>query len=120
MNPKAKFCNMKERMRFKREAKRPEKTLTIKTETLTKNPNSTPITLTKVETLTSDNRLGKLVFTKDQPIEERIKFYKSLFPESGFVPNWIRNGFLTKEEALKNAIACVNKNVSVSDLGLGI
>ena len=109
-----------ERMRFKRREKSEKKTLTIVTETLTENPNKPPITLTKVETLTGDVRVSKLVFTKDQPIEERIKFYKSLFPESGFVPNWIRNGFLTKEEALKNAIACVNKNVSVSDLGLGI
>jgi len=117
-NPKARFCNAKERMRFKREGTRPGKTLTIITETLTKNPNKPPITLTEVKTLTGGEKILK--FTKSQPISERIKKYWEMYPDSTFVPNWVAHGFLSKEEALENAIHQVNKNDEVMGLGLNV
>jgi len=42
-----------------------------------------------------------LKFRKEEPIEERIKKYKEMYSTSTFVPNWIANGFLSKEEAVK-------------------
>jgi len=115
-NPKARFCSQNEKMKYRRENNRNNKEVII----VTNNRNKDEIIVTKVETVTSEDRLSKLVFKKETPIKERIEFYKSLYPEHTFVPNWIVNGFLNKEEALKNAIASVNRNMSVSSTGLNI
>jgi len=60
----------------------------------------------------------KLVFTTES-VEERIKMYKDLYPNSGFVPNWVAHGFNSKEEAIKNAIKAVTKNQGIINMGLG-
>lgn len=96
-NPKARFCTDAHRMKFKRWGEREGITRTLISEKpeQTDNPNIKPEqTSVKVETVTGDP-LKKLVFTTE-PIEERVKKYKELFPDSGFVPNWITNGFNTR------------------------
>lgn len=80
------------------------------------------VTSTPTVTVTVTERVGdkKLRFTKDMPMEERIKKYREMYPDSDWVPNWVAHGFLSMEDAINNAIKCVNKNQSIIDTGLSI
>lgn len=99
-NPKARFCNAKHRMRFKRENGRKGKTLTI----IEENPNNSekPEQVAVVA--------GKpLVFT-DETTEERIAIYKQTYPNSSFVPNWVRKGYNSKAEAIVDVLRKLGEN----------
>ncbi len=86
--------------------------------TVTKTPVSVTDTVTEEVSVTSRQEEKKLLFTKDQSIKQRIKIYKEMYPDSMFVPNWIANGFLSKDDAMNRVINLVNKSVKVSNSGL--
>lgn len=109
-NPKAKYCNDSERMRYKREGARKEETRTL----ITENPNKEKPEHIKIETLITPK---KLVFTNESQ-EERVRMYKEAYPNSNFVPNWIAHGYNSKEEALRAAIDAVESSKSIKNLGL--
>lgn len=109
-NPKAKFCDDKERMRFKREGKSEQITRTL----ITENPNKPEPEQITVETVTAPKILK---FTNETP-DKRIEMYKEMYPDSSFVPNWVRNGFNSKEDALQHAVRCINESKSVRSTGL--
>jgi hypothetical protein len=75
-------------------------------------------TVTEIPIVTNREVERKLVFTTE-PIEERIKQYKDLYPNSTFVPNWVAHGFNSKEDAIKSALKEVQKNKGIIDMGLG-
>ena len=79
-----------------------------------------PVSVTKSGiSVTKKDSVTELRFTTE-PIEERVKQYKDLYPNSTFVPNWVAHGFNSKEDAIKNAISEVQKNKGIVDLGIGI
>lgn len=85
-----------------------------------------PVSVTKTEdSVTKDVSVTVSVTEKKElrfttePIEERIKMYKELYPGYTFVPNWVVNGFNSKEEAIKAAIKAVTKNQGIINMGLG-
>ena len=53
-----------------------------------------------------------------EPIARRIEMYKKEYPDSTFIPNWVRNGFNSKEEALQAAIKAVEGSKVIRDMGL--
>lgn len=78
-----------------------------------------PLSVTKEGvSVTSRVEEKKLVFT-NEPIEKRIEMYKELYPNSTFVPNWVANGFNSKEDAIRGAIKAVIKNQGIINMGLG-
>lgn len=62
--------------------------------------------LTVTDTVTKEFDIRTLVFSKES-IGERIKKYKSFFPDCTFVPNWIAHGFNSQEEAIRAVINSV-------------
>lgn len=58
-----------------------------------------------------------LKFNKE-PIQKRIEIYKEAYPDSTFVPNWIRHGYNSKEEALQAAMKAVEGSKVIRDMGL--
>jgi hypothetical protein len=115
-NPKAKFCNQAHKMSYRRGKKYVGETVTVIKEIVTDNRNKPEIIVTEVRTVTDK----VLRFSSTMPIKERIEKYKEMYPESGFIPNWVAHGFLSKEDAIKNAISAVNKNDAVLSTGLNI
>ena len=85
-----------------------------------------PVSVTKTEdsvtkevsVTVSVTEKKELKFT-DEPIEERVKSYRDLYPDSTFVPNWVAHGFASKEEAIRNALMEVQKNKGIVSMGLG-
>ena len=104
-NPKAKFCNSAHKMSFRRGSKSENKTVTIIEETVTNNRNKEPIIVTEVKTVTSPEK--KLIFTDKQKLEERIEIYKEMFKDHTFIPNWILQGWNSREEAIKDVLKIV-------------
>ncbi len=80
---------------------------------VTKKGDSVTVSVTKPLSVT------ELKFSKEK-MDERIKKYRELYPDSEFVPNWIAHGFNSKEEAIKAAIKQVEKSIGVTSTGLYI
>lgn len=71
-----------------------------------------PLTTEKEVTVTKRDKERKLVFTKE-PIKERIKKYKEMYPESTYVPNWVVNGYNSMEEAIVSIVEKIRNDKSV-------
>lgn len=61
--------------------------------------------------------MNTIKFNKE-PIARRIEMYKKEYPDSTFVPNWIRHGYNSKEEALLAAMKAVEGSKVIRDMGL--
>ena len=109
-NPKAKFCNDKERMKYKRKVEAEQKTRTF----IVENPNKQKPEQTLISTIVKNR---ELVFTKET-IEERIKIYKRNYEDSTFLANWVAHGYNSKLEALHSAIEAVDSSEAIKNLGL--
>lgn len=110
-NPKARFCNDSERMRYKRKSKSEQETRTLVIE----NPNKLKPEQVKIETVVNPNK--ELLFT-NEPMDKRIKMFYEVYPDATFVPNWVENGFNSKNEALASAIRDINESKAVKNSGL--
>lgn len=112
IRPSKKTCSASCRQKLHREVSTVTKIVPIVT-----NPTVTEVK----EVIVTQDRSGEKVlkFRKDEPMEKRIEKYKAMYPDSSFVPNWVAHGFLSKEEAIKNAIKAVQQNQGITSLGLG-
>jgi len=121
LRPTKRTCSDTCRQKYHRNASTVTKIIPIVTKDrsiVTESDSIVTSTVTNKVIVTEGEK--ELRFTKDQPIEERIRIYKELYKESVFIPNWIAHGFLNKEDAIQAAIKAVNKNESIVSTGLQI
>lgn len=110
-----KFCDGSHRIAYFRRGVSVTRPVPV---SVTKTIDSVTKEVSVTVSVTKEEREKELKFTKE-PIEERIKRYRELYPDSTFVPNWVAHGFNSKEDAIRNAIDTVNKNVEIGKLGVG-
>ena len=68
--------------------------------------------------IVNDKVYYELKFTTES-MSERIAKYRLLFPDTGFVPNWIVQGWKSADEAIQNALKTVEKSTGVQNTSLG-
>jgi hypothetical protein len=106
-----KFCDAKCKLAYHRKDLSVSKVVPV---SVSKDTVNDTVTLSVSKPVTDK----KLIFTTES-IEERVKAYKDLYSDSTFVPNWVANGFNSKEEAIKNALKSVQKSEGIVKMGLG-
>ena len=111
-----KFCNGTCRQNYNRHGISVTKIVPV---SVTKSLSVTDSVTKEVVSVTERTGEKILKFSSTTSMEERIKKYRELYPDSQFVPNWVAHGFNSKEEAIKNAIKAVTKNQGIINMGLG-